>query len=127
MQSRATAKYYDQIFAEMKELEERKTEEALLLVQKKFDLWRFQNERDEARSLPRSGSSRRMKMETDSQDPFSVQSCRSSAVDHVEEIILEFSRKRQDVQVVMSEIAGKEMKERGEDAWRLEPEGEKPK
>ena len=124
MQSRATDKYYDQIFEEMKELEEKKSEEALLLVQKKFDLWRFQNERDEARSLHGSGSSRRMKMEADSQDFLSVQSCRSSAVDGVEEISLESSRKRKDVQGVMSEFAGKEMRERREDAWRLDPEGE---
>ena len=32
--SRATEKYYEQVFEEMKELEEKKSEEALLLVQK---------------------------------------------------------------------------------------------
>ena len=37
MQSRATESY-DQTFEEMKELEEKKSEEASLLVQKKFDL-----------------------------------------------------------------------------------------
>ena len=37
LQRRATEKY-DQIFEEMKELEEKKSEEALLLVQKKYDL-----------------------------------------------------------------------------------------
>ena len=63
-------------------------------------------------------------MEADSQDILPVQSSRSSAVDQVEEISLESSRKRQDVQGVMSEIAGKEMRERGEEAWRLEPEEE---
>ena len=63
-------------------------------------------------------------METDSQDLLSIQSCRSSAVDHVEEISLESSRICQDVQVVMSEIAGKEMRGSGEDAWSLEAEGE---
>ena len=61
MQSRATDKYHEQIFEEMKELEEKKSEEALLLVQEKYDVWRYQNERDEARRLQRSGSSRRMK------------------------------------------------------------------
>ena len=35
LQSRATEKYYEQIFEEMKELEEKKSKEALLLVQKK--------------------------------------------------------------------------------------------
>ena len=64
-----------------------------------------------------SGSSRRMSKEADSQDFLSG---RSSAVDHVEEISLESSRKSQDVQVVMSETAGEETRGRGEDAWRLE-------
>ena len=108
----------------LKELEEKKSEEVLQLVQKKFDEWRFQNERGEARRQQRSGSSRRMKMEADSQNLLSVQSCRSSAVDHVEEISLESSRQRQDLQGVVSGFAGKEMRERAEDAWRLEPEGE---
>ena len=90
MQSRATENIMIKPFEEMKYLEGKKPEEALLFVQKKFDLWKCQNERDEARRLQRSGSSRRS----------------------------------QDVQVVMSEIAGKETRERGEDAWRLEPEGE---
>ena len=47
-----------------------------------------------------------MSKEADSQDFLSVQSGRSSAVDHVEEISLESSKKSQDVQVVMSETAG---------------------
>ena len=34
MQSRATEKYYEQIFEEMKKLEEKNSEVALLLVQK---------------------------------------------------------------------------------------------
>ena len=108
----------------MKEPEGKKSEEALLLVQKKQDLWRYLNERDEARRLQRSGSSRRMKKEADSQDLLSFESCRSSAVDHVEEISLESSTKRQDVQEVMGETAGNATTGRGEDAWRLELEGE---
>ena len=51
LQSRATEKYYDQIFEEMKGLEEKKSEESLPVVQKKFDLCRNQNEREEARRL----------------------------------------------------------------------------
>ena len=65
-----------------------------------------------------------MKKEADSQDPLSLQSCRSAAVDHVEEMSLESPRKIQDVKVVTSETAGKAKRERGEDAWRLQPEGE---
>ena len=121
-QSKGT--YCGQISDEMKELEEMKSEEALLLVQKKFELWRYQNEGDEARRLQRYGSSRMMMMEADSQDLLSFQSCRSSAVDHVEEISLESLRKSQDVQVVMSETAKKSTRGRREYAWRLELEGE---
>ena len=45
-------------------------------------------------------------------------------MDHVEEMSQESPRKIQDVQVVMSETAGKATRGRGEDAWRLETEGE---
>ena len=62
-----------------------------------------------------------MKKESDSHDLLSVESCRSSEVDHVEEMSLEPPRTMQDVQVVI--ITGKEMRGRGEDAWRLEPAG----
>ena len=70
MQSTTTEKQYDQIFEEMKKLEEKKSEEALLFVQEKDDVWRYQNERDEATRLQRSGNSRRLKEEADSQDLF---------------------------------------------------------
>ena len=84
----SNGKYYEQIVEEMKELEEKKSEEALLLVHKKHDSRRYQNERDETRRLQRSGSSRRMKKEADSQDLLSLESCRSSAVDYTEEVSL---------------------------------------
>ena len=93
-------------------------------MQKRHDVWRYQNESDEAIKLQRSGNSRRMKKEMDLQNLLSFESCRSSTVDHVEEMSLESSRKRQDVQEVMDETAGKATRGRGEDAWRLEPEGE---
>ena len=60
----------------------------------------------------------------DLQNPFSFESCRSSTVDHVEEMTLESPKKRQEVQEVMEETAGKATRGREEDAWRLEPEGE---
>ena len=41
-------------------------------------------------------------------------------MDHVEEVSLESPRKIQDVQVVMSETAGKATRGRREDVWRLE-------
>ena len=75
-------------------------------MQKKHDLWRYQNERDEAKRSQSSGNSRPMKKEVDSQNLLSCKSCRSSAVDHVEEMSLESPRKRQDVHEVMGETAG---------------------
>ena len=65
-----------------------------------------------------------MKKEADSQDLLSFASCRSSVVDHVEEVSLESPRKMQDVQELMSETAGNATSGREEDAWRPEPEGE---
>ena len=65
-----------------------------------------------------------MKEEAGSQDLLSFESCRSSAVDHVGEMSLESPRKMQDEQEVMSETSGNATRGRGEDAWRLEPEGE---
>ena len=85
LQGRATEKYYERFFEEMKELEEQTSEEALILVQEKHDLCRCQNERDEARRLQITGSSRRMKKEADSQDLLSFESCKSSAAEHAEE------------------------------------------
>ena len=75
LQSRAREKYYEQIFEEMKELEENKAKEALLLMQTKHTLMR--------------------RKEADLQDLLSAESCRSSAVDYVEEISRESPRKMQ--------------------------------
>ena len=105
----------------IKELEEKKSEDALLLVQKRDDLWRYQNERDEARKLQSSGNSRRVRKVLGLQHPFSS---RSSKVDHDEEMTLESPRKRLEVQEVMNETAWNEARGREEKAWRLEPEGE---
>ena len=83
-----------------------------------------QNERDEARRLQSSENSRRVRKEMDLQHHFSSESCRSSTVDHDEEMTLEVPRKRQEVQEVMNETEWKETRGRGEEAWRLEPVGE---
>ena len=51
MQSRANERLHDQIFEEIKEMEQKKTEEALNLAKKENDLWRYQNEKEEATIL----------------------------------------------------------------------------
>ena len=63
LQSEATEKYYEKIFEEMRELEGKKSKEALLLVQKENILMRYQSEKDKARMLQRSGGSRVIRKE----------------------------------------------------------------
>ena len=58
LQCEATGKYYEKVFEELGELEVKKSEEALLLVQKEHILIRYQSERDKARMLQRLGGSR---------------------------------------------------------------------
>ena len=100
LQSRATEKYHDQIYEEIKELEEKKSKEALLLVQKRHDIRGYQNDRDEAR-LQCSGNSTKVRKGLDFQHTISSESCRSSTVDHDEEMTLESPGNRQEVQEVM--------------------------
>ena len=57
---------------------------------------RNQSESDNARMLQRSGSLRVTRKGVDTQDILSFESCRSSAVDDMEEVSSEFSRKMQD-------------------------------
>ena len=98
LQSRVTGKYYEQFLKERKELEEKKSKEALLPVHKKHILMKYQNERDEARRLQRSGRSRGTRKEADLQDLLTMESCRSPAVDYFEEIRPEAPTKMQDEQ-----------------------------
>ena len=108
LQSRATEK---SIFEEMKELEEKKSKEALLLVQKKRILMRYQSARDKAKMLQGSGSSKVTRKGMDIQDLLSFEPCRSSVVDDMEEVGSKASR---------AAVTGRKENE----GWRLEPEGE---
>ena len=76
LQSKATENYYETIFEELRELEEKKSKEALLLKQKKHFLIRYQSERDKAMMLP-----------------FSFEPCSSSRRCDMEEVSSESSRK----------------------------------
>ena len=51
VQSRASERLQDQTIEEMKEMEQKRTEEALELVRKENDLWKYKNEREEAKRL----------------------------------------------------------------------------
>ena len=82
--SKATEKYCETIFEELKDLEEKKSREALVLIQKKHILIRCQNEREKARMLQRLGGPRAIGRRSDAQDTFSFESCSSCEVCHCE-------------------------------------------
>ena len=73
LQSKATVSHHDWIFEEIQELE-KKSEEALLLVQRRQGSWIYQNKWDEARRLQSSGNSRRARkrLDLDLRQPFSL-------------------------------------------------------
>ena len=95
VQSRANERLHDHIIEEIKEVEHERTEEALKMVQKKNDWWRYQNERDEARRLQGAGKTRKD-----------------------EEMTWEPPRRKPDW------LVREEARSREESKWRLEPEGE---
>ena len=51
VQSIASERLLDQIIEEIKEMEQKRTEEALQLVEKEHDLWMYHNEKEEAKRL----------------------------------------------------------------------------
>ena len=51
VQSRASARLQDQIIEEIKEMENKRTEEALQLASKEHDLWMYRNEKEEAKRM----------------------------------------------------------------------------
>ena len=55
IQSKATEKYYETIFEELKELEEKESKEALVVVQKKHIFVRCQSARARARNAAEAG------------------------------------------------------------------------
>ena len=108
----------------MRELEEKKSKEAFVLVQKKAHFVTMSNERERTRMLPWLGGSRAIRHWTDSRDTISVESCSSSMACEKEEVCSESSRKIKDMDETTSEAVtkGKE-----KEVWRLELEGEAEK
>ena len=129
IQSKATEKYNETIFEELKVLEEKKSKEALVLVQKKHILTRCQSEGERARMLKRLGGSRAIGRRSDAQDTFSFESCSSSiACDMEEEVSSESSKKMKDMDEITSEASWTAVtKGKEKEAWSLEPEGEAEK
>ena len=84
LHSNATEKYYETIFEELRELEVKKSKEALLLAQKKHILLQCQSERERARMLQRLGGSRVTRHGSDARDTLSFESCSSSMACDVE-------------------------------------------
>ena len=128
LQSKATEKYYETIFEELRKLEEKKSKEALLLVQKRHILIRYQSERDKAGMLQRLGGSRAMRNGLDTQDTLSFESCSSSMSCDMEEVSSESSKMMKDVEETTSEASWTAVtKGKGKELWRLDPEGEAEK
>ena len=105
LQSKATEKYSETIFEEMKGVGREKSKEALALVQKKHILLRCQSERERARMLQRLGGSRAIRHWTDPRDTMSVESCSSSMACDMEEVCSESSRKMKDMEETTSEAS----------------------
>ena len=105
LQSNVTEKYHETIFEEMRELEEKESKEALVLVQKKHILSQCQIERERARMLQRLGGSRAIRHWTDPRDTMSVESCSSSMAGDMEEVCSESSRKMKDMEETTSKAS----------------------
>ena len=112
MRWKTDERFHEQIVEEMKETEQKKTEEALRMVRR-----RRCTIYGDIRRLQSSGNSRRVRKELGLQHPTSSESCRSSMVDYDEEMAMEPPRERPEWPE-WEEARGGE-----EDAWRLEPEG----
>ena len=126
MQKEAPKKYQEKVFEESKESEEPRAKEALELVQKKHVLVKWAVEREKARMLQRSGSSRVTRHWNDARDDMSVESCSPSLACDVEAADSESSREMmQDKEETTSEASWTAVtKGKEKEVWRLEPEGE---
>ena len=85
----------------MKVLEEKKSKQALVLVQKKHILMRYQSERDKSENVAKIGNLESDKKGMDIQDLLSFETCRSSVV--MEEVSSESSKKMQDKEETLQE------------------------
>ena len=83
----------------------KKSKNALLLVQKKHILKRYQSERDKARILQRLGESRVIRKGVNTQDTLSFESCMSSVACDMEDMSLETSRTAQEKEEVTYVLA----------------------
>ena len=92
-QRKATEKYCETVFEELRKLEEKTSKEALVLVQKKHILLRCQSEKEKAKILQRSGGSRATRNRSGAQDTLSFESCSSSMACDLEEVSSESSKR----------------------------------
>ena len=78
VQKEAPKKYQEKVFEEFKELEEQRAKEALVLVQRKRMLVKWEGERERANILQRLGGSRAIRHWSGARDSMSVESRSSS-------------------------------------------------
>ena len=102
LQSKATDKYYETIVEELRELEVKKSKEALSLVQTKHILIGYPSERDKARMLQRLEGSSAIRYGVDTHDTLSFGSFSSSTACDIGVVSSESSRRMQDKEETMS-------------------------
>ena len=118
MQSEATERYCETIFEEMEELEEKRSKETLVLVQKKHILSRCESGRERTRMLQRLGGSTEIRHWIGLRGTMSVESCSSSMA------CSESSRKMKDMEETTSEASWTTVTRRERNIAVEEPEGE---
>ena len=125
VQKEAPEKYQEKIFEEFKELEEQRAKDALLLVQKKHMLIKWEGERERARMMQRLGGSRAIGPWSGGHDYSSFGSCSSSLALHTVDAMSAFSRMAQEVDEAMSQSSWTALaKEKERDWWSIDLEGE---
>ena len=108
-------------------MEEKKSKEALVLLQEEHFLIKCQVKGKEARMLQRVGGSRATGGRSDAQDTFSFESYSSSITCDVEEVSSESSKKMKDMDEITSEALTAVTNEEEKEVWSLEPEGDAEK
>ena len=123
MQKTAPEKYQEKNFEEFKEMEEHRTKEALVLVQKKHELIKCVGERERARIMQKAGGA--IGPRSGGHDYSSFGSCSPALALHTNEAKSASSRMAQEVDEATSESSWTALaKERERHWWSIDLEGE---
>ena len=119
LQSKATEKYDETIFEEMRELEEKRSQKKPWYLYRKSTFCHGVKVRGIERACCKDWDGRERPRDT-----MSVEPCSSSMAGDMEEVSSESSRKMKDMEETTPEAWWKNVtKGKGQEVWRLEPEG----